>query len=72
MAEPKIYRDADGYYLLDGAIERGPFATLQDAEDVRDNPPPPPLDEEIYHNSDGPTTVREQYEASWQVKSSLR
>lgn len=72
MSKTSIYRDVDGYWLLVGGIERGPFATLQDAEDVRDNPPPPAPDEEIYHASDRPSTVREQYEAAWAEKQSLR
>lgn len=38
-------------------------------EGVVDHLPP---DEEIYHTSDRPTTVREQYEAAWAEKQALR
>lgn len=68
-----IWQDEDGYWLRRGRENvAGPFPTFHDADDVRENGVPVPLDEEIYHTSDRPTTVREQYVAAWELKQSLR
>lgn len=73
MADLSIYQDEDGYWLRDGDNSvAGPFPTYQDANDVRESGVEPPLDEEIYHSSDRPSTVREQYEDAWRIKQSLR